>query len=132
MTVSYQTVVSRYRESEVLSASPARLLIITFDFLLAQMTRAKVGIESGRRDVTTPALDKAREAVAELLASVDPTHNTELGHRLVSLYAYILAQLVEQVGSPDVSRLAELTRLVRELRDAFAAAGERPTHAEVA
>jgi len=130
--VSYQTVASRYRESEVLSASPARLLIITFDFLIAQLTRAKVGIEARRPEVTLPALDKSRQAVGELLASVDPAAGGELAHRLTSLYVFLLTELVELGRSPDAHRLERNTRIICELRDAFAAAGERPTHAEVA
>jgi len=130
--VSYQTAAHSYREAEVLSASPARLLIITFDFLLAQLTRAKVGIETNRSEITLPALDRSRQAVGELLASVDPTHGGELAHRLVSLYAFILAELVEIGRTPDTRRLERNTVLIRDLREAFAAAGERPAHAEVA
>ncbi len=130
--MSYQTAANRYLESEVLTASPARLLIITFDFLLAQLTRAKVGIESKRTEILLPALDKSRQAVGELMASVDPKHGGELAHRLVSLYAFILAELVDIGRTKDVARLERNTQLIRELRDAFAAAGERPTQAEVA
>lgn len=130
--MSYHTVASAYRETEVLSASPARLLIITFDFLLAQMTRAKVGIETKRPDVTLPALDKARQAVGELLASVDAAKGGELGHRLVSLYVFVLTELGEIGRSLDVKRLERNTQLIRDLRDAFAVAAEHPAHAEVA
>lgn len=130
--MTYQTAANRYRESDVLSASPARLLIITFDFLLSQLTRVKVGIESKRLEITLPALDKSREAVGELLASIDPAHGGELPHRLTSLYAFILAELVDLGRTQDVRRLERNTQLIRDLRDAFAAAGEKPTHAEVA
>ncbi len=130
--MAYQTIAGAYRESEVLTATPARLLIITFDFLLAQLTRARVGMETKRPEITQPALDRARNAVGELMASVDPAHGGELPHRLISVYAFVLAELVELGRSPDAKRLDRNLSLMRELRDAFAAAGERPTHAEVA
>jgi len=130
--VSYQSAAHSYRETDILSASPARLLIITFDFLLAQLMRAKVGIETKRPEITLPALDKSRQAVGELLASVDPQHGGELAHRLTSLYVFVLTELVEIGRAHDARRLERNTALIRELRDAFAAAGERPTHAEVA
>ena len=129
--MSYSTAANAYREADVLSATPARLLIITFDFLLAQLTRARVGIETGRNDITLPALDRARQAVGELLASVDTAQGGELGHRLVSLYVFVLAELVEMGRSPDATRLKRNTKLMQELRDAFATAGEQ-VHAEVA
>ena len=130
--MSYQSAAHSYRETEILSASPARLLIITFDFLLAQLTRAKVGIETKRPEIILPALDRSRQAVGELLASVDPAQGGELAHRLISLYAFVLAELVDIGRTHDARRLERNAELMRELRDAFAAAGERPTHAEVA
>ena len=130
--MSYHTVANRYRESEVLSASPARLLLITFDFALSQLTRAKLGIETKRPEITLPALDKSRQAVGELLGSLDPAHGGELVHRLTSLYVFVLAELVEIGRTQDAHRLERNTQIVRELRDAFAAAGERPARAEVA
>lgn len=129
--MSYSTAAHAYREADVLSASPARLLLITFDFLLAQLTRARVGIETGRTDITLPALDRARQAVGELLASVDTSQGGELAHRLVSLYVFVLAELVEIGRVHDAQRLVRNTRVIQDLRDAFATAGER-LHAEVA
>ena len=69
--MAYQTSAGRYRELEVMSASPARLLIITFDFLLAQFARAKIGMETKNRALTLTALDKARQAVGELAETLD-------------------------------------------------------------
>ncbi len=129
--MTYHAAASAYRESDVLSASPARLLMITFDYLLAQMMRAKVGIETKRPEITLPALDKSRQAVGELMASVDPKQGGELAHRLVSLYAFVLAELVEIGRTPDANRLVRNTMLIKELRDAFATAGAQ-VHAEVA
>lgn len=127
----YAHAAQAYREADVLSASPARLLIITFDFALTQMLRAKVGLESGRSEITLPALDKSRQAIGELLASVDPKHGGELAHRLTSLYVFVLAELMEIGRTRDAKRLARNAQLIQDLRDAFAAAGERP-QAEVA
>ena len=129
--MTYHAAAIAYRVSDVLSASPARLLMITFDYLLAQMMRAKVGIETKRPEITLPALDKSRQAVGELMASVDPKQGGELAHRLVSLYAFVLAELVEIGRTPDANRLVRNTMLIKELRDAFATAGAQ-VHAEVA
>lgn len=129
--MSYGPAANAYRDSDVLSASPARLLTITFDFLLAQMMRAKVGIETKRPEITLPALDKSRQAVGELLASVDPKQGGELAHRLVSLYVFVLTELVEIGRAPDANRLVRNSLLIKELRDAFATAGAQ-VHAEVA
>lgn len=124
--MSPSTAAHAYRETEVLSASPAGLLTITFDFCLAQLARARVGIETGRAELTLTALDRARQAVGELLASVDVTQGGDMGHRLVSLYLFVLAELVEVGRSHDVRRLVRNTKIMQELRDTFVMAGERP------
>lgn len=129
--MSYQAATNAYRESEVLSASPARLLTITFDFLLTQMMRAKMGIETKRPEIALPALDKSRQAVGELLASIDQKQGGELAHRLTSVYVFVLAELVEVGRFMDATRLSRNTQLIQELRDAFATAGQQ-VHAEVA
>jgi flagellar protein FliS len=121
--MSYHTVASAYRESEVLSASPARLLIITFDFLLTQLGRAKVGIETKRTEIMLQAFDRARQAVGELMASVDARQGGELAPRLISLYAFVLAELVDIGRTHDARRLEHNMHIIRELRDAFAVAG---------
>jgi flagellar secretion chaperone FliS len=129
--VAYQTSAGRYRESEVLTASGPRLLIITFDFLLSQFARAKVGMEMKNREITITALDKARQAVGELAATLDLEHGGEMAHRLRSIYVFEFAELAALGLKPDVARLEKNAALMRELRDAFASAAH-PAKAEVA
>jgi flagellar protein FliS len=114
-----------YRDNEVYSASPAQLLIITFDYLISQMTRARIGLETNKQDVTLAALDRARYAAGELLATIDPNDHNELPRNLRSLYVFLLAELVEIGRTRDAVRLEKNTANVRELREAWAAAAEQ-------
>lgn len=124
--MAYSTSAGRYRESEVLSASPQRLLIITFDFLLAQFARAKIGMETKNRELTITALDKARQAVGELAATLDMQQGGELAHRLRSLYVFEFSELAALGFEPNIARLEKNAKLMRELRDAFATAAQAP------
>jgi flagellar protein FliS len=129
--VAYSTSAGRYRETEVLSASPQRLLLITFDFLLAQFERARIGMERKNRELTIAALDKARQAVGELAVTLDVEHGGEHAHRLRSIYVFEFAELASLGSEFDVTRLQRNATLMRELRDAFAVAAA-PVKAEVA
>ncbi len=118
--MSYGKPVQAYREAEVLSASPGRLLIITYDSLLSAMNRARVGIAMRNHDVALAGLDKSREFLAELLCTLDHEQGGDMAMRLSALYAFVLRELTDIGVSHDTARLDRNIRIIRELRDAFA------------
>jgi len=115
-----------YRESDILSASPSRLVVITFDGLLAAMTRARVGIALSNFEVTLAGISKSREFLSELLVSLNHEQGGEIARHLSALYVFVLGELHEISRSPDVRRLERNIKLVRELRDAFAQVASSP------
>ena len=132
--MSYGKPVQAYRENEVLSASPGRLLIITFDSLLTAMNRARVGIAMRNHEVAIGGLDKSREFIAELLCTLDHEQGGDMAMRLSALYAFVMRELTDIGLTHDTARLDRNIRIIRELRDAFAqvATTARTTAAAVA
>lgn len=121
MTASYSAFSARtYREAEILSASPSRLLMITFDGMLASLARARVGMTTNRPDVTLPAIVRAQAFVSELLATLDHDRGGKIAGVLSSIYVFTLTELQALAGSRDVKKLDAITALMQELRDAFA------------
>ena len=110
---------SAYRETEVLSAPPGRLVVITFDGLLVSMARARAGMVMASHEVTIGAIDKSRGLLCQLLVSLDRERGGEIATRLFSLYLFMLGELLELSMQPDVARLDRTVTLVRELREAF-------------
>lgn len=109
-----------YRDVEILSASPIRLVVITFDAALAALTRARTGITMSNRDLALSGLDKTRQLVGELLGSLDRERGGDLAARLASVYAFTLSELTDLGVRPDLARLDRTISMVRQLRDAFA------------
>jgi flagellar protein FliS len=114
--------VKSYREAEVLTAPPSRLLLITFDALVAAMTRARVGISMGDDAVASAGLDKAREVLGELLGALDHEKGGEIAANLASLYIFMMLDLGTVGLRRDVARLERHIGMARELREAFATA----------
>lgn len=110
---------SAYRETEVLSAPPGRLVVITFDGLLVSMARARAGMVMASHEVTVGAIDKARGLLCQLLVSLDRDRGGEIAAQLFSLYLFILGELLELSMQPDIARLDRNVTLIRELREAF-------------
>ena len=117
---------SAYREAEVLSAPPGRLVVITFDGLLVAMARARAGMMMASHEVAVEAIDKARGLLCQLLVSLDRDRGGEIADRLFSLYLFILGEFLELSMRPDVARLDRNVALVRELREAFNQVATQP------
>ena len=124
--MSRSSQVQSYREAEILTASKERLLIITYDALIAAMTRAQVGMRMNDHAVTSVGTDRARNLLLELLATLDRKAGGELGDRLAAIYVYLITELSTVVLRGDHAALARHIEMVRELREAFAAAAAEP------
>ncbi|MGQ0766231.1 MAG: flagellar export chaperone FliS [Gemmatimonadota bacterium] len=117
--MSYAAQAGRYREAEVLSASPGQLVMLIYDHLLVNLRRARLLM--GHDDLVTrsEALERARAALTELLVSLDRNNGHEVAERLASLYAFMLGELSVLGVRPDGERLDAVISMVGELRHAF-------------
>lgn len=121
----YASQADRYREAQIHSATPAQLLLIVFDYLSSNLSRVRIAIEREDLELRVHALDRSRQAVGELLCTVDRTRGGAIAEQLVSLYAFLLRELMSINGTDDLARLERLSHVVLDLRKAFdgAAAG---------
>jgi flagellar protein FliS len=116
-----------YRESEVLTASRERLLIIAFDALVAALARAKVGASLKNREVCINGIDRARSILSELLVTLDYESGGDLARRLSAVYVFVLGDLDRLALRPEQRQLERHLAMMTELRDAFAQAADAPT-----
>jgi flagellar protein FliS len=124
--VAQRFAASVYRESEVLAASPGRLVVITFDALLASMARARVGMALSKQEITLQALDKSRMLLGELLGALNFERGGDIAAKLSGVYVFMLTELTALGIRPNVATLDRLITLIRELRGAFAQIASTP------
>ena len=110
---------ARYRESEVLSASPAQLVVIVYEHLLVNLRRARLLVAEQDVLARSDSLERARAALTELLVTLDHAQGGELAGRLASIYTFILGELSVLGVKPDASRLDGIIALATELHEAF-------------
>jgi flagellar secretion chaperone FliS len=115
---------ARYREAEVLSASPAQLVVIVYEHLLTNLRRARLLGGATEIAARSDALERARAALTELMVTLDHERGGDVAARLASLYGFMLGELTTLGVKPSPDRLDRLVALVSELRDAFAQAGQ--------
>ena len=122
MITSRPASVRAYRESEILTASKERLLVLTFDALVAALTRAKVGAGMENREVCLDGIDRARGFLTELLVTLDYEAGGDIAKRLSAIYVFVLSDLDRLSLRPDARQLERHAHMMTELRDAFAQA----------
>jgi flagellar secretion chaperone FliS len=112
------TLRSRYVTDSVETMSPARLLVALYDRLLLDFDRADVAIAD--RDIAGAhiALVHAQDIISELLNTLD-LDAWPAGEGLVSVYQYVIEQLISANVHKDGRGIDDCRRIIEPLRDAW-------------
>ena len=124
--MSYGKQAARYRETEVLTATPGQLVVLLFDHLLVSLRRAKTAMTNGEFELQGDQLEKSRNVLTELLVTLDRERGGEIAINLTALYSFLLGELVQVGIRADHARLDRVTHMIEELRSAFAEASQAP------
>ena len=118
-------------ETGVAAASPQRLVVMLYDGALAAIADGRAHLVAGRTAPKGRALGKAIGIIDEgLKAALDPSQ-AAIARQLMDLYDYIAQRLLLGNARNDVGLLDEATRLLGELRDAWASLAARQDDAPV-
>lgn len=114
-----------YRANSVLTASPGQLVLMLYDGALKALHVAREGFERPdddprRFEVINTQLIKAQTILHELQSTLNHEAGGEFSRTMERLYDYYIRRLTEANLRKQVEPVAEVERLVRELRDAWA------------
>lgn len=112
----------QYLESEVLTAGPGRLLLITYAGLLRSLTQAKEALGAGDYHAKHTAVARAQALLLELRRTLHPEACPEVAAGLAAIYTYLLEQLARADAEDDEARLAHVAAIISDLRDTWAQA----------
>lgn len=122
--MSYASQSSSYREMEIHSASPERLVVIVFEQLVVNLERARIAMDRNDIELRVTSLRRARGLVGELLATLDFEKGGALSTQLADLYQFMLYELVDIGQRKDVATLRKLVSIATSLRDGFTTAAQ--------
>ena len=123
--MSYPSQTSSYREMELLSASPERLVVIVFEQLVVNLERARIAMERNDIELRVTALRRARSLLSELLATLDFEKGGSLATQLADLYQFMLYELVDIGQRGDLRVMRKLVSIACNLRDGFIGAAQQ-------
>lgn len=127
----YAHAANTYREREVMTASPVRLVVIVYDHVLANLRRAVVATNIKNVPAKIDAISKARDGIAELLVTLDVERGGAIARNLQALYTFMLTDLVDSVAA-DAPKLERHAAMISDLRDAFSTIASEPARVPAA
>jgi flagellar protein FliS len=119
--MSYSNPAAAYRDRDISTATPGKLLVMVYDHILANLARAGVANTNNLIEARLEAVAKARDGICELLATLDLEQGGQIAAQLSSLYTFMLAQLADAGSNFDERKVTRIAGMIRDLRDAFAA-----------
>lgn len=117
---SFSNNAARYREMEVAGATPGQLVVILYDHFLTHLAKARYAMDAEQLAARSDALSVCRSVLTELLVTLDRDRGGDMAVHLGAIYSFLLGELTTLGIKPDRQRLERITRIVQELRDAFA------------
>ena len=111
---------ARYRDNDLSSASPGRLVVLLFDQIVLSVRRARMALDAGQIELRATQILRASEMISELRVSLDHEQGGTIATNLDALYGYVRSELLEANRRQDAAALDRVLVIVTELRDAFA------------
>lgn len=108
-----------YLEAEVLTASPAKLVLLCYDGALRFLQRAESAFERNDAKGYLNMIGRCQAIVTELNATLDMNAGGEIAANLRDLYGFINAHLTEAVTKHDPKYVTEASGIIKPLRDSW-------------
>jgi flagellar protein FliS len=109
-----------YKESAVLSAPPELLVVMLYDGARRFLFQAGVAMRDGQIELTNRKLRRAEDIVQHLRDILD-LEQGEIAQNLEAIYVFCLRQMREARFQRDPAALEQISGLLAQLREAFAA-----------
>ncbi|MBN2852603.1 MAG: flagellar export chaperone FliS [Clostridia bacterium] len=112
-----ENVLNKYMESNILTATPEKLILMLYNGCIKNIHLAKKSIEENDIVNKNNFILKAESIVFELQASLD--FNYPISKEINSLYEFIIDLLIDANINKDSSKLDAALKLVLEFRDTW-------------
>lgn len=119
----------QYRDVQVQTASPGRLLIMLYDGAIRFANLARRGIEASDPKITYEGMRRTQDILDYLTATLDANAGV-IATNLAELYEFMGQRLLEANLRRDANAVVEVIGLLEEIRGAYAAIIGSPAMAE--
>lgn len=110
-TMEYRHAGNEFLETEVMTASPAKLRRMTVQFALTNINRAIDDAQKSGGVQKTEATLNVREALGELLSGIKPSQDA-LPRQVADMYVFMLQWLTAAEADGDQEKLIDIRRVL--------------------
>ncbi|MEZ6243543.1 MAG: flagellar export chaperone FliS [Phycisphaerales bacterium] len=110
--MSQANTATAYLRTRVMTASPEQLRLLLLEGAVRFAQQAREGLEAKDYEKAHSGFSQCRAIVLELLGSVRPGPDPELGERVKSLYSFMYNELIEASFNKDAARLGKVIDLL--------------------
>ena len=114
----YAAARAAYNETNVLTATPERLVVMLYDGAIRYLYAAATAAREGRRDVARDRLRRAQAIIDELNRSLDMRQG-QIARNLRDLYSFCSRHLIDSTLNGNPAGYEEVAKLLAELREAW-------------
>jgi flagellar secretion chaperone FliS len=108
--------VNTYRDQEILTASPARLVAMLYDKAVSCLHDTIAAIEAGDIERRYKSSTRATEIISHLAITLDMDRGGEIAKNLEQIYRFILKHLLDVNIHNDAKAAQDVIRLLEPLR----------------
>lgn len=113
---------AQYQQNQLLTASPAKLLLAAYDGAIRFCRVAGEKMAEGDYEEQNVNINKALAIVCELMSTLREEVDLDLVRRLKSLYNYVIEKLAHANLACDPKSLREAIGILAKLRETWAEA----------
>lgn len=122
MNLPSHAALARYGAVKVTTSTPGQLLVMLYDGLIRFLREAQAAMVGNDRRKCGEKLSRANAILAELLGTLDPSHNPQLCATLQPLYMFCMNHLLKANIQQKPEMIGEVIVMLMPLRDAWAKA----------
>ncbi len=111
--------VGAYRQTDVVTADPKRLVIMCYEGAIDNLKTAKKRFLAGEFEAKARAVQKAQDIIDELTHSLDFEQGGEIAKNLDSLYNFMTRRILYAEAHKDMGAIDEVTGMLEELKGAW-------------
>ena len=115
---------AQYQQNQLLTASPAKLLLAAYDGAIRFCRIGAEKMREGKLEEQSTNLNKALAIVCELISTLREDVDPILVARLKMLYTYVIEKLAHANLNQDLASLNEAIKILSQLRETWAEADQ--------
>ena len=119
----YTNPYEQYRNAQIETASPDRLLLMLYDGAIRFLGQAREALSRKEIERSNHLLNRVQDIIAELMSTLD-FEAGEISRSLFRLYEYMNYRLIEANAKKDPAPAEEVERMFRDLREAWQQAAQ--------